>query len=70
MRRVLEAGGVAEAIQAARREATASFSDGTLYVERVLSSEHGTSVQVFGDAFGNVVHLLVPNVRCNGGIRK
>jgi len=58
MRRVLETSEMAEAIQAARREATASFSDGTLYVERFIEPTRHVEVQLFGDAYGNVVHLF------------
>jgi acetyl-CoA carboxylase biotin carboxylase subunit len=58
MRRVREAGEIAEAIQAARREAAAAFSDGTLYVERLVDRPHHVEVQVFGDDHGHVVHLF------------
>jgi acetyl-CoA carboxylase biotin carboxylase subunit len=58
MRRVREAGAIAEAIQAARREAAAAFSDGTLYVERLVDRPHHVEVQVFGDDHGHVVHLF------------
>jgi len=58
MRRVHEPGGVVEAIQSARREASAAFGDGTLYVERLVERPHHVEVQVFGDAHGTVVHLF------------
>ncbi len=58
MRRVDEAQAVTEAIQAARREAIASFGDGTLYVERAIDRPRHVEVQVFADAHGNVVHLF------------
>jgi acetyl-CoA carboxylase biotin carboxylase subunit len=45
-------------IPAARREAVASFGDGTLYVERLIDRPRHVEVQVFGDTFGNVVHLF------------
>jgi acetyl/propionyl-CoA carboxylase alpha subunit len=46
------------AVQTARREAAAAFGDGTLYIERLIDRPHHVEVQVFGDAFGNVVHLF------------
>ena len=55
----MRAGGdVAEAVQAARREATAAFGDGTLYVERLIERPRHVEVQVFADDHGNVVHLF------------
>jgi 3-methylcrotonyl-CoA carboxylase alpha subunit len=58
MRRVNDAAEAVEAIQAARREATAAFGDGTLYVERLVDRPHHVEVQVFGDHHGAVVHLF------------
>ena len=49
---------VAEAIQAARREAMAAFGDGTLYVERLIERPRHVEVQVFADDHGHVVHLF------------
>ncbi len=46
------------AIPAARREATAAFGDGTLYVERLVDRPRHVEVQVFGDHHGQVVHLF------------
>src|SRR5438132_757797 len=47
-----------DAAQAARREATAAFGDGTLYVERLIEPARHVEVQVFGDDHGQVVHLF------------
>jgi acetyl-CoA carboxylase biotin carboxylase subunit len=58
MRHVLEETGIEDAIQAARREATAAFSDGTLYVERLVEHPRHVEVQVFADAHGHVIHLF------------
>jgi acetyl-CoA carboxylase biotin carboxylase subunit len=58
MRTVREAAEVTGAIQAARREATAAFGDGTLYVERLVEEPRHIEVQVFGDAHGHVVHVF------------
>ncbi len=45
-------------IAAARREATAAFGDGTLYVEKLIERPRHVELQVFGDDYGNVVHLF------------
>ena len=45
-------------IPAARREAIASFGDGTLYVERLIERPRHVEVQVFGDTHGRIVHLF------------
>jgi 3-methylcrotonyl-CoA carboxylase alpha subunit len=58
MRHVRDAGEITEAIEAARREATSAFGDGTLYVERLVERPHHVEVQVFGDDHGQVVHLF------------
>ena len=58
MRRVRAGDDVTGAIQAARREATAAFGDGTLYVERVIDAPHHVEVQIFADDHGHVVHLF------------
>ncbi len=48
---------VAAAFDAAAREARAAFGDGSVYVERFLERPRHIEVQLFGDGFGNVVHL-------------
>jgi acetyl-CoA carboxylase biotin carboxylase subunit len=58
MRVVREDGAALESIQAARREASAAFGDGTLYVERLIERARHVEIQVFGDAHGDVVHLF------------
>jgi acetyl/propionyl-CoA carboxylase alpha subunit len=58
MRRVQEPAATLDAIHAARREATAAFGDGTLYVERFIDRPHHVEVQVFGDHHGRLVHLF------------
>ena len=47
-----------DALAAARREATASFGDSTLYVERLIERPRHVEIQVFADAHGHVVHLF------------
>jgi acetyl/propionyl-CoA carboxylase alpha subunit len=49
--------GCIELIQAARREAVASFGDGTLYVEKLIVRPRHVEVQVFADNHNHVVHL-------------
>ena len=46
------------ALAAARREATAAFSDGTVYLEKLLVRPRHVEIQVFGDGRGEVVHLM------------
>ena len=58
MRVVRSPGQLDEAIEAARREATAAFSDGTLYVERLIEAPRHVEIQVMADAHGHVVHLF------------
>ena len=48
---------LADAVATAGREAAASFGDDTLLIERYIEGGRHVEVQVFGDAFGNVVHL-------------
>jgi acetyl-CoA carboxylase biotin carboxylase subunit len=58
MRVVRSAGELDEAIAAARREATAAFGDGTLYVERLVERPRHVEVQVLADHHGGIVHLF------------
>jgi len=51
-------GQIDAAVASAIRIARASFSDGRLLVERLISEPRHIEVQVFGDAHGNVVHLF------------
>lgn len=50
-------GGVAEAVERARREAQAAFGDGTLLMERYLERPRHLEVQILGDSHGNLIHL-------------
>ena len=43
--------------EAAAREATAAFGDGTVYVERLLTGARHVEIQVMADSLGNCIHL-------------
>jgi acetyl-CoA/propionyl-CoA/long-chain acyl-CoA carboxylase, biotin carboxylase, biotin carboxyl carrier protein len=47
----------ARALESARREGEAYFSDATVYVERYIEDPRHVEVQVLADAHGNLVHL-------------
>ena len=49
---------VSEAIESARREALNSFGDERLLIEKYLANAHHIEFQVFGDQYGNLVHLF------------
>jgi acetyl-CoA carboxylase biotin carboxylase subunit len=58
MRAVRDRESARDLIAAARREAIAAFGDGTLYLERLIEKPRHVEVQIFGDHYGNVVHLF------------
>lgn len=58
MRKVELADDFAEALSAARREAKAAFGDDRVLVEKYVERPRHIEVQVFGDNFGNAVHLF------------
>jgi len=58
MRLVAAADDLPEALASARREATAAFGDGTLYVERLIERPRHVEIQVLADDHGNVIHLF------------
>ena len=57
MRVVRDAASLAEAVEAAAREAAAAFGDDTVFIEPYLERARHIEVQVFGDEHGNVIHL-------------
>jgi acetyl/propionyl-CoA carboxylase alpha subunit len=58
MRFVASLGELAAAVDAARREAEASFGSGAVFLERYVTSPRHVEVQVVADRHGNVVHLF------------
>ena len=58
MRKVLEAGEFAAALASCQREASASFGDQKVLIEKYVTRPRHIEVQVFGDSHGNVVHLF------------
>ncbi|MDR6113444.1 MULTISPECIES: acetyl/propionyl/methylcrotonyl-CoA carboxylase subunit alpha [unclassified Sphingomonas] len=58
MRRVDDSAGFAEALASCRREASSSFGDDRVLIEKYILSPRHIEVQVFGDRHGQVVHLF------------
>ncbi len=58
MRRVENPDDFSEALSGARREAKAAFGDDAVLVEKYVEKPRHIEVQVFGDNFGNAVHLF------------
>ena len=58
MKTIRDEASLAGAIAQARREATAAFGDGTLYVERLIEKPRHVEFQILADHHGNVVHLF------------
>ncbi|MBZ9669441.1 acetyl/propionyl/methylcrotonyl-CoA carboxylase subunit alpha [Mesorhizobium sp. ES1-3] len=57
MRHVEHPDDFSEALSSARREAKAAFGDDRVLVEKYVDKPRHIEVQVFGDNFGNAVHL-------------
>ena len=57
MRVVREAGELAGALDAARREALNAFGDDAVYVEKYIERPRHVEIQVLGDAHGHMIHL-------------
>jgi 3-methylcrotonyl-CoA carboxylase alpha subunit len=58
MKEVYDAAALVDAIAQARREATAAFGDGTLYVERLIGAPRHVEFQVLSDHHGHVTHVF------------
>jgi propionyl-CoA carboxylase alpha chain len=57
MRVVRHADELADAIEAAAREAAAAFGDGAVFIEPYIEQGRHVEVQIIGDSHGNVIHL-------------
>ncbi|MXZ54136.1 MAG: pyruvate carboxylase [Acidimicrobiaceae bacterium] len=57
MRRVERPDALAEAVQAAQREAGSAFGDSTVFLEEAMTGVRHIEAQVLADAAGDVVHL-------------
>jgi len=57
MREVLDPQDMPDLLQAARREAEASFGDGNVYLEKLLEDARHIEIQILADMHGNVIHL-------------
>jgi 3-methylcrotonyl-CoA carboxylase alpha subunit len=58
MRVVEKAGGLADAVASARREAASAFGDDRLLIEKLIEGARHVEVQVFADSHDNAVHLF------------
>ena len=58
MRKVEDAGDFADALTSCQREATASFGNAHVLIEKYIQRPRHIEVQVFGDTRGNIVHLF------------
>jgi geranyl-CoA carboxylase alpha subunit len=57
MRLVADQAAFADALRSARSEAKAAFGDGTVILERTIENPRHIEIQVFGDRYGNAIHL-------------
>jgi propionyl-CoA carboxylase alpha chain len=57
MRVVDSAGGLDDAVAAARREAQSAFGDDRVFLERHIARARHVEIQILGDAHGGLVHL-------------
>ena len=58
MRIVEKASDFIEQMDLAVSEATSAFGDGSVFIERYVSSPRHIEIQVLGDNYGNIVHLF------------
>ena len=49
---------VLTALRAARSEAQSAFGDGSVYIEKYITSPHHIEFQILADEYGNTVHLF------------
>jgi geranyl-CoA carboxylase alpha subunit len=57
MRLVADTAAFPQALRSARSEAQAAFGDATVILERAIENPRHIEIQVFGDRFGNAIHL-------------
>lgn len=57
MREVVELEEMPSLLNAARREAEASFGDGNVYLEKLVEGARHIEIQILADTQGNVIHL-------------
>jgi geranyl-CoA carboxylase alpha subunit len=57
MRLVAGEAGFAQALRSARSEAKAAFGDDAVILERAIANPRHIEIQVFGDRYGNAIHL-------------
>jgi acetyl-CoA carboxylase biotin carboxylase subunit len=57
MREVLNLEEMPRLLNAARREAEASFGDGNVYLEKLVEGARHIEIQILADSQGNVIHL-------------
>ncbi len=57
MRLVADAASFPDALRSARSEAQAAFGDAAVILERAIANPRHIEIQVFGDRYGNAVHL-------------
>ena len=58
MRKVEDAAEFADALASCQREATASFGNAHVLIEKYIQRPRHIEVQIFGDTHGNIVHLF------------
>jgi geranyl-CoA carboxylase alpha subunit len=57
MRLVVDATAFPDALRSARSEAKAAFGDSSMILERAIQNPRHIEIQVFGDRYGNAIHL-------------
>jgi geranyl-CoA carboxylase alpha subunit len=57
MRLVADAAAFPDALRSARSEAKAAFGDSSVILERAIQNPRHIEIQVFGDRYGNAIHL-------------
>ncbi len=57
MRLVADASAFPDSLRSARSEAQGAFGDAAVILERAIVDPRHIEIQVFGDAFGNAIHL-------------